>query len=146
MSAREWKPGDVAMVSDEGALIKVGRPLVVIDTDQIPVAKGELTPTWLRNLARQLRGDDSNISTSLENVLTFLADEIDRQVGTKPDEPTGLGAVVEDADGVLWVRIYTHGACNDWRTTNDEPGGEETDARRVWSDITAVRVLSEGIS
>jgi hypothetical protein len=56
----------------------------------------------------------------------------------KPDEPTGLGAVVEDAEGDLWVRCDAedHGS---WRRANDDA---------LWRDylsIDAVRVLSEGI-
>lgn len=58
----------------------------------------------------------------------------------KPDEPQGLGAVVEDADGVLWIRhdstpIETH-----WINTDDCH-----ERYRRWDGIDAVRVLSEGV-
>lgn len=55
----------------------------------------------------------------------------------KPAEPTGLGAVVEDAEGEAWVR---NNPCDDckWRSSDG-----------VWldfADIDAVRVLSEGVT
>lgn len=55
----------------------------------------------------------------------------------KPDEPMGLGAVVEDADGEQWVRF------------NSATGWWWRDAlgvNRRYADIDAVRVLSEGVS
>lgn len=58
----------------------------------------------------------------------------------KPAEPTGLGAVVEDADGALWVRLTTRnsGACwkhSDLRTL-----------RAPYADFAATKVLSEGVT
>lgn len=58
----------------------------------------------------------------------------------KPDEPMGLGAVVEDCDGVRWVRVF----CPDveggvgvrWATGA---------VRDCWANIDAVTVLSEGV-
>lgn len=54
----------------------------------------------------------------------------------KPEEPTGLGAVVEDAEGVLWVQFEAVTGYW-WRNR----GGRNL----RWSDIGAVRVLSEGV-
>lgn len=64
----------------------------------------------------------------------------------KPPEPTGLGAVVEDAEGVRWVRAGdSHGGVlvDNWRrvTTQGDDGWWQ-----AWPRITAVRVLSEGVS
>lgn len=58
----------------------------------------------------------------------------------RPDEPMGLGAVVEDEDGTRWVR--TGGDSDDipWRRTCD------FGVWRRWANITAPRVLSEGVS
>ena len=54
------------------------------------------------------------------------------------EEPTGLGAVVEDADGKTWC------LCR-----NDNRGGwVRTDGKTFWKSfdqINAVRVLSEGV-
>ena len=61
---------------------------------------------------------------------------------TKPDEPLGLGAVVEDADGVRWTRVEPAGAFsrNPWYPAVDiELQPEE------YAHLSAVRVLSEGV-
>lgn len=57
----------------------------------------------------------------------------------KPDEPTGLGAVVEDAEGKRWVR---------WSARDDLAAWCPPDpnvARSSWHHVDAVRVLSEGV-
>ena len=63
----------------------------------------------------------------------------------RPVEPTGLGAVVEDADGCLWVRVDdTH--AQPWREVL-KYDHEDDACRRGWSGIRYVaRVLSEGWS
>lgn len=59
----------------------------------------------------------------------------------KPEEPTGLGAVVEDSAGDLWVRDKTTTTIAHWKRARGQMGGK----RLPWSAIDAVRVLSEGI-
>lgn len=64
----------------------------------------------------------------------------------KPDEPTGLGAVVEDADGVLWVRTdhrISTSHRNPWIRQDATGTGSD---KRHWLGVDAVRVLSEGVS
>lgn len=57
----------------------------------------------------------------------------------KPDEPQGLGAVVEDAEKRRWVRAsIPAGAVFQW--TEALSG-----AVRYYADIEVVRVLSEGV-
>lgn len=51
----------------------------------------------------------------------------------KPEEPTGLGAVVEDATGIRWVR-----SCDRWLHQIHGYGW-------TWDQVSAVRVLSEGV-
>lgn len=60
----------------------------------------------------------------------------------KPEEPTGLGAVVEDAEGHTWVRIGENGGpgYDDWKQS-----GVADDEWATYSHIDAVRVLSEGV-
>jgi hypothetical protein len=60
-------------------------------------------------LARELSEDPSTVSTSLENVLRFLADKIDEAnpAPPKPDEPEFAGSIVEascvhDDERVRW--------------------------------------------
>lgn len=62
-----------------------------------------------------------------------------------PLEPPGLGAVVEDADGQLWIRTEpVGGEVTPWvaswsgRTDDNQPA--------EYVDIDVVKVLSEGIS
>lgn len=60
----------------------------------------------------------------------------------RPEEPMGLGAVVEDVDGRKWVRdvegVETDPKSGEWYSR----GCPKT---RRYSDITSVRVLSEGV-
>ena len=55
----------------------------------------------------------------------------------KPEEPKGLGAVVEDAEGRRWVRFNS--AESSRRRWTDGTGDLQ------WSQVAAVRVLSEGV-
>ena len=55
----------------------------------------------------------------------------------KPDEPTGLGAVVEDAVGEWWVQ-FTSKTGKWWRNHQG--------VNRRWSDLNAAKVLSEGVT
>ncbi|MDR7253747.1 hypothetical protein J2X46_002737 [Nocardioides sp. BE266] len=55
----------------------------------------------------------------------------------KPDEPTGLGAVVEDEKGDHWVRLDASGV---WACSEDEDR-----TATYWPKVTAVRILSEGV-
>lgn len=54
----------------------------------------------------------------------------------KPDEPTGLGAVVEDVAGHRWILVFQKGM---WQREDDR------DVWRLWDAVMAVRVLSEGV-
>jgi hypothetical protein len=60
----------------------------------------------------------------------------------KPDEPTGLGAVVEDQRGEWWVRDKTTTTVNHWKRARGEDGGR----RYPYADIAAVRVISLGVA
>ena len=63
----------------------------------------------------------------------------------KLEEPTGLGAVVEDDKGVRWVRagVDHDGRLTDnWRATDSDLVG----CWLKWDAIQAVRVLSEGVA
>lgn len=61
----------------------------------------------------------------------------------KPDQPTGLGAVVEDDKGKLWV--YVPAGQDDlfpWLSAGPNGDGEW----QTWSNVDAVRVLDHGLS
>jgi len=73
----------------------------------------------------------------LRDVLTRYAEAQTKP--TKPPEPTGLGAVVEDADGEVWVRFKT-AEIRPWR--RNYPAAPGT----FFRDIDAVKVLSDGVA
>lgn len=179
MSAREWKPGDVA-TSTHGTVFAVDtsaglrwvyddgsggaaaadwnqvppqgiRPLVVIDPDEIPAAKGALAPRWLRNLAAELRADPKHVSTSLENVLLFLADKIEEAdpPEPRPEEPTGLGAVVEAVCGCEedWSHEFVHDPLStrfEGRPLAPDRTWKAPCGHHAYADLKAVRILSHG--
>lgn len=57
----------------------------------------------------------------------------------KPVEPTGLGAVVEDANGLRWVKARDFDHALNWRSC---PAG----MWRPFAEIDAVKLLSEGVA
>ena len=70
---------------------------------------------------------------------------VEKVTPPKPAEPTGLGAVVEDAAGDQWVRAgFDHGGrlLDNWRLASGDGVGNW----QPWSRIDAVRVLSEGVT
>lgn len=142
--SREWKPGDVAMIpfargDVRGMYTTDGwvcsdmhypavhgysdlRPLVVIDPEDSEAVERH----W--RMAGQ----------SLPSFRAALR-EYANPTPPRPDEPQGLGAVVEDADGVRWVRSERHD-CAPWDRVGEPVGGF------LWPDVAAVRVLSEGVA
>lgn len=165
MSGREWKPGDVAV---DGAgnrlmcaervdgslvwmnvfgglypidgLIEDARPLVVIDpgeaddTDRIDVDR-------LDDLLWALEYDHDQSYMERYTIVVAALREFVNPTPPKPDEPTGLGAVVEDARGALWVRWSTgHREGRNWK--HHTRSGEYLS----WGYIDVVRVLSEGVT
>jgi hypothetical protein len=147
---REWKPGDVAMIPfdnrDEIGIFIAGgwvtrdtlkplpfqdaRPLVVID----PEDREQVERLCSHLLDIHWYGDTDYMQAALRKFAN--------PTPPRPDEPMGLGAVVEDAEGVRWIRV-TGGDATPWARLGNvgySPGW------RHWSDITAVRILSEGVS
>jgi len=145
VSRREWKPGDVGVCSADGVrVVKANgsndlwhhpdyanpqsltatsvRPLVVIDPAKNPHRAG--TAEWA----------------------DWIEDRyVEQTKPPKPDEPTGLGAVVEDAEGKRWVRLPDPPDA-DWNLDKPWRGGPGFGVRRNWQIVAAVCVLSEGIS
>jgi len=156
MAEREWKPGDVAMVEDErgvqrlavcGALnprlmhrwhydeqgigrILHPRPLVVIDPEDREQVE-RLTSLYYHDDL------DQPASFVRSNQMQAALREFANPTPPRPEEPTGLGAVVEDAEGQQWVRIGRKTG-NSWY----RPHGTYA----VYAEIPAVRILSEGVT
>lgn len=161
MSGREWKPGDVAMITTT-----TGRTLVAVRDAEGGGWNGLLTLEW--NLDRHVtearrllvidpedREQVDTFAKALVEAMYAAGDHASAASGVhpatvanalrslitppKPPEPTGLGAVVIDAKSDHWVLINVPGVrlkpTRTWRTWWGS---------REWSEITAVKVLSEG--
>lgn len=119
----------------EGDIVDA-RPLVVIDPDDHEQVY-RLTNALVD--AAHKHGNTVVSSNGIHGDTTRAAlREFANPPPPKPDEPTGLGAVVEDVDGQLWVRVDEREA--GWCAANVAgPFG-------CWNDFSrAVKVLSEGI-
>lgn len=132
LAGGDWAHASVTFADDDLAgifndisgddLVTDVRPLVVLDLDG-----------W--DVGQLIEALSAPICATIGS--RFVADQIEAQTRPpKPPEPQGLGAVVEDSDGQLWVRAGDDGGPNPWCEGIDwEP----------WDRIRAVRVLSEGV-
>lgn len=94
--------------------------------------------------ARHDFGDNVIATSDIQDALHSLI------TPPKPPEPQGLGAVVEDEHGDLWLRVDW---VNPWciakpneRQTHQQKRKPTHDPHVKWADVAAVRVLSEGWS
>lgn len=168
--SREWQPGDVAMVTyrlgectetnlcaktDKGwdclapgvgflmhGDVYEARPLVVIDPEDAKQVErlAQLVP----DCGDPVNHCDPKQCLSLgcwtDRVQQALR-EFANPKSPKPDEPTGLGAVVRDAAGEVWVRA-DGGNHLPWTAGT-------TDGASRWSGyerLDVVEVLSEGVT
>ena len=168
MSTREWKPGDVAIWDIDGQTEVIYfrhggpdwdepgwqtgdngegyptpeqlRPAVVIDPEDVP----------LDDLLRALdRWHQWSSLAHEQAAIKALFDQIAEQTKPpKPDEPTGLYARVVDDSGAAWVRTAEQSSV--WRRELRNGDGRRylipQDGCRTWDEITAVRVLSDGVT
>lgn len=105
------------------------RPLVVIDPED---------EDQVRLLQRALKSTPSSLSHRISELQAALRSLV---APPKPDEPMGLGAVVEDAEGRRWIRHGSGPA--PWMLAGASPSNRDT---YPFSGLTAVRVLSEGVA
>ncbi len=119
---------------DDDSIIMTTRPLVVIDPEnreQVERFTRSLPNDW--NLVQV---DDPMLADESADQIAAALREF---ANPKPDEPLGLGAVVEGSDGVRWVRTHCELDAT-WR----EEGF--SGVYRSWQAIDVVRVLSEGVT
>lgn len=163
---REWKPGDVAMAPSFGVVIadpsglwrKVSdgkelstpwdgrddripflhvRPLVVID----PKDREQVERLAALFRMERVKGDrDAIVGGSTDAMQAALREFADLK--PRIEEPAGLGAVVEDAEGALWVRVDD--PVHSWVAARRSEGAYTR--RTKWDQIDVVRVLSEGVA
>jgi hypothetical protein len=94
-----------------------------------------------RRVASALRYYVSNVDAQQYDAdrLILIATACELAANPKPAEPTGLGAVVEDAEGLRWVKVNNNGI-NYRQANGDRPG-----RYLPYADLNAVRVLSSGV-
>jgi len=118
---------------DGRGVIKTTRPLVVIDPEDREMADrlADLFVDGLPSVEPSTRGRQID---AMQAALRSLI------APPKPPEPTGMGAVVEDDEGVRYVGLGDHygGGQLRWK------GGRGM-TFTSYADINAVRILSEGV-
>ena len=137
-----WKYGvadDYDRVDDPD---RTARPLVVIDpedAEQVERLLASLMTQWPKVVVG-LPVDDRDALNQIYLVAIKQAlREFANPKSPKPDEPTGLGAVVRDAGGRRWVRALAPlDSVAPWKRDDCGHWGD-------WSGIDAVEVLSEGV-
>jgi hypothetical protein len=149
---RDWKPEPGDMIVGEGGvpfLVVVSDPLRAIDEDgndwYVNTIDGARPLVVIDPEDREQVKEIARLS-ALPIAWTALRDalrEFASPTPPKPDEPQGLGAVVEDDSGLRWTRVepaeqFSH---NPWYPALDiEVQPQE------YRNIDVVRVLSEGVS
>lgn len=156
--SREWKPGDVAMVDAEWtrsrpfedclAILRargwerVSDGAMALNPNPQPRGVAVIDPEDAEQVERLRKAlDDLSFSAWACGAATCLSQVLRKFANPtlpKPEEPTDVGAVVEDKDGKRWVRWYCDSAPWLGYHVTVEP-------RRCWDAINAVRVLSDGV-
>ncbi len=106
------------------------RRLAVIDPEDREQVERLLESLRGMSFAAHACGSHTCLSAALR--------ELANPTPPKPEEPTGLGAVVEDAEGNTWVRIGDVDMVAPWTRRLSFP--------QEWQHLDAVRVLSEGVT
>lgn len=124
-TALGWEAGTDYFADNDG--VRAVHPLAVIDSENNEQVER------LRRLLRA-RGigpcDPKVDGQGVRNALREFC------APPKPEQPTGLGAVIEDVHGCTWV-LYTH-------PDNTAPWTDGSTSVE-WSEIAAVKVRSEGV-
>ena len=106
------------------------RPLVVVDPEDLDLPVAHALWEMMEDLGTR---EFNAVRERIRGVLRALADP-------KPAEPTGLGAVVRDRDGRIWVRTDVP----DLAWVHTSPVADPMEFR--WADLDVAEVLSEGWS
>lgn len=108
------------------------RPLVVIDPED---------REQVERLGTLLEGPEADLATILREFVS--------PAPPKPEEPTGLGAVVEDAEGHKYLRAYEIGIMPWVRLLRSEINGAHVNrndrGNHRYASLNVTRVLSEGV-
>ena len=151
----QWKPGDVAMVSalnkpepyrayyDGKTWREYGEPMFCVDQPQTmrhlvvvdPEDREAVERLW--NLFR-----NNEIPNGREAIADALR-EFANPKPPRPEEPMGLGAVVEDDFGSRWVCVYSEDGDPQRWAMQGQVG--LVDRWRTYNDVPVVRRLNDGV-
>lgn len=164
MSARQWKPGDVALRTWDGRHPQLAYVVNQCSDPHLDGIHWHVAPDgWdpinveddfpsaafrpLVVIDPESEGDTQRLADLVNAAIASHDHLTSREVmqaalrefanPTPPDEPTGLGAVVVDESEVEWVHLGSGLWC--YGTTDGPSHGFE------WAHVHAVRVLSEGV-
>lgn len=138
---QDYKHGGLIVEwADRDEYTSVGN--VVFNLRRLVVIDPESDPDVIR-LENALEAQGCRVGMGVQAALREFA----TPTPPKPDEPAGLGAVVEDADGLKWVSVEEMPPFGRWYcgVLPDDDCSIADGAFREWSALSAVRVLSEGI-
>ena len=169
MSEHEWTPGELWLLNedsgysgDERILFRTDRRWVDAEGD-----KRDLSDSSVKRLAHPLVVIDPEDREQVERLAECYLSNVGLAIGLplaskriahalrefadpkppKPEEPTGLGAVVEDVVGVRWVRTESKPNIGGtvWTSAFHVTLADKAELRE-YVDIDAVKVLSEGVT
>jgi hypothetical protein len=140
--SRVWKPGDVAIVASGEIMIRRtdGR-WEHGDQTRFPIIDAVARPRPVVVINPEDRAQVERLADEFCTVKSSgWVDQMQAALRSlvtppKPEEPLGLGAVVEDAEGTPWVRC---------ENVDLEPHWYARNKRRDYPEINVVRVLSDG--
>lgn len=147
---RDWKAGDIALVTHARLGTRVGMRR---HRDCFWAFGTTSWPDWNITDARRLVVIDPEDREQVERLADIFCKapssgwvhdmqaalrEFANPKPPKPAEPKGLGAVVRDSEGRLWLRDGLDYSPGQWWGMNG--------ARRAWDRIDVAEVLSEGVS
>lgn len=122
------------------AAVEHGRLVAVVDPEDTDAVDRLVHLFWDHG------NDDCDDPAAMREALREFA----APAPPRPDEPTGLGAVVEDEVGDLWLRDGMPGDRSQsghwWNKTVAHEKNYDGVLRAEWPDIAVVRVLSDGVT
>jgi hypothetical protein len=133
--------GDTAYWHTNKAAVEHGQPVAVIDPEDYGQAQRlhDLIDAAESATMDDFGMDEDGCRLWAVNAVRIALREFANPKTPKPEEPTGLGAVVEDTDCRRWVRDFA-----------GSPGTlawycRSLGARNSWSHLDVDEILSEGV-
>ena len=132
-----WQTPTLGQVADSS--VTEARPLVVIDPEDREQVE-RLAAAYVSEGTQRGYAMPGHQMEDRRDAMQAALREFANSKPPKPDEPTGLGAVVEDESGDLWIRT-----CEPCDRCLNKPW-QQGPVHKNWQIVDAVRVLSEGVT